>query len=158
MKFRLHEETDQIPAISVGFCSIGNGAYDDSTNRYTVKSPGFYLAFSKNFGFYDNPAAWHWGINYSLETDQDNDPSAFVGFSADLGHNMTFLSEYDFAFNDNSRYYIYGKKKGYLNIGLAWYITDELSLELDLKNLLMNRAEVESIDREVRLVYVEYFY
>ena len=93
LKFRLHEETDEFPAISIGYCSIGNGAYDDENNRYTVKSPGFYLAFSKNFGLYNNPAAWHWGINYSLETDEDNDPSAFVGFSSDLGHNMTFLSE-----------------------------------------------------------------
>jgi hypothetical protein len=158
LKIRLHEESDEFPAIAIGFCSIGNGPYDDEYNRYAVKSPGFYLAFSKNFGFYNNPAAWHWGINYSLETDYDDDPSVFVGFNADLGPNMTFLSEYDFAFNDNHRYDIYGKKRGYLNIGLAWYITDELSLELDLKNLLQNRDDAESIDREARLVYVEYFY
>ena len=83
-------------------------------------SPLMVVTFSKNFMFYNNPAAWHGGINYSLENDNDNDPNLFVGFNADVGPNMTFLAEYDFGINDTERYHVYGQqKRGYLNMGLA---------------------------------------
>lgn len=158
LRFRLHEEGEGIPAIAVGFSSIGFGRYDTDNDRYQVKSPGFYMAFSKNLLFYDNLAAWHAGLNYSLENEHDNDPNLFVGFNADVGTNMTFLAEYDFALNDTEEYGVYGKKRGYLNLGLAWYLNEELSLELDLKNLFRNRDDADAIDREIRLVYTEYFY
>ncbi len=159
LRYRLHEESeDGIPAIAVGYSSLGYGAYDSGNDRYTVKSPGFYVAFSKNFKLYENPASFHWGANYSFENDEDNDPNIFVGFHADTGPGMVFLTEYDFAINDNKRNDVYGLGRGFFNLGLAWYITDELSLELDLKNLLRNRDDAEAIDREARLVYVEYFY
>lgn len=159
LRFRLHEESEGFPALAVGYSSIGYGPYDQEFDRYAVKSPGFYFVFSKNFSLYQNPAAWHGGINYSLENKHDNDPDLFIGFNADVGPNMTYLAEYDFAFNDTERYGVYGsKKRGYMNMGLAWYITQELSLELDLKNLLQNRSNSSAIDREIRLVYTEYFY
>ena len=158
LKFRLHEESEGFPAISVGYSSMGFGPYDSENERYAVKSPGFYLVFSKNFQFYQNPAAWHWGINYSLENERDNDPNMYIGFNSDVGPSMTFLAEYDFGINDTDKYGIYGKRRGYLNLGLAWYITQELSLELDMKNLLKNRSDADAIDREIRLVYTEYFY
>jgi hypothetical protein len=158
IRYRLHEESEGLPAIAVGYSSLGYGRYDEEYERYMVKSPGFYVSFSKNFNMYENPASFHWGANYSLENDKDNDPDVFIGFSTDTGPGMVFLAEYDLALNDNERYSVYGLKRGYLNIGLAWYITDELSLELDLKNLLRNREDADAIDREARLVYVEYFY
>ena len=160
IKLRLHEEstTDNIPAIAVGYNSAGYGNYDSDSDRYMVKSPGFYVVFSKNFKFYENPASIHFGTNYSLENDIDSDPNVFIGFHTDIGPSMVFLTEYDFAVNDNKRDSVYGLGRGFLNMGLAWYITDDLSLELDLKNLFRNRSNAETIDREARLVYVEYFY
>lgn len=160
IKLRLHEEVagDNLPAISVGFNSLGYGNYDSDSDRYQVKSAGFHVVFSKNFKSYENPAGLHWGVNYSLENDEDNDPDVFLGFNTDVGPNMIFLTEYDLAINDNKRYEVYGLGRGFLNMGLAWYITDDLSLELDLKNLLRNREDAAAIDREARLVYVEYFY
>jgi len=160
IKLRLHEETagDNFPAISVGYNSLGYGNYDSENSRYMVKSTGFYVAFSKNFGLYDNATGIHWGVNYSLENKVDNDPNVFLGFNTDVGPNMVFLAEYDLALNDNKRYDVYGLGRGFLNMGLAWYITDDLSLELDLRNLLRNRSNAAAIDREIRLVYVEYFY
>lgn len=160
IKLRLHEEApnDNFPAIAVGYNSLGYGMFDSEKDRYTVKSPGFYVVFSKNFKFYDNPAGFHWGANYSLENEADNDPNVFLGFNTDVGPSMVFLTEYDLALNDNKPDSVYGRGRGYFNMGLAWYITDDLSLELDLKNLLRNRRDAEAIDREIRLVYVEYFY
>ena len=160
IKLRLHEEamTDNIPAIAVGYNSLGYGNYDSDRDRYMVKSHGFYVVFSKSFKLYENPASFHWGANYSLENDVDNDLNGFLGFQTDIGPSMVFLAEYDIATNDNKRDGVYGLGRGFLNMGLAWYITDDLSLELYLKNLLRNRSDAETIDREVRLVYLEYFY
>jgi hypothetical protein len=158
LKFRLLEEGRGLPAIVVGYSSQGFGRFDDGKNRYQVKSEGFYLSFSKNFNFYSNPAGWHWGANYSLENDVDRDPSVFIGFNSELGEDMMYLAEYDFALNDNRSDGVYGRGRGFLNMGLVWYLTDGLSLELDLKNLLRNRRDADAIDREARLVYVEYFY
>lgn len=158
IRYRLLEESNSFPALAVGYSSQGYSRYDTDNKRFRIKSPGFYLAFSKNFNFYDNPAGWHGGINYSLENKVDNDPSGFIGFNSDLGNDMLFLAEYDFGFNDNKRSSIYGLGRGFLNMGLAWYLTDRLSLELDLKNLFRNHKGIDAIDREARLVYVEYFY
>lgn len=160
IKLRLHEELadDNFPAIAVGYNSLGYGNYDSDNDRYMVKSTGFYVVFSENFRLYDNSTGLHWGVNYSLENKVDNDPNVFMGFNTDVGPNMVFLTEYDFALNDNKRYDVYGLGRGFLNLGLAWYITDDLSLELDLRNLLRNRSDAAAIDREIRLVYVEYFY
>ncbi len=155
---RLLEEGHGFPAVAIGFNSQGFGPYDDSLKRYQVKSTGFYVAFTSNFQFYSNNAGLSWGANYSLENERDSDPSAFVGFNADLGNNMLFLTEYDLALNDNTRYSVYGRGRGFFNMGLVWYLTDGLSLELDLKDLLRNRTNASSIDREARLVYTEFFY
>jgi hypothetical protein len=158
IRYRLFEETRGIPDIAVGFSSQGFGKFDEDGDRFQVKSPGFYISFSKRFLLYSSPAGWHWGLNYSLENLVDNDPSAFLGFNAELGEDMMFLTEYDFALNDNKSDGVYGRGRGFLNAGLAWYLTDGLSLELDMKNLLRNRRGANAIDREARLVYVEYFY
>ncbi|MEE8417301.1 MAG: hypothetical protein V3S06_01415, partial [candidate division Zixibacteria bacterium] len=56
LRYRLHEESEGIPAIAVGYSSLGYGAYDSFKDRYAVKSPGFYVAFSKNLKLYENPA------------------------------------------------------------------------------------------------------
>ena len=158
MKLRLLEEGESFPGIAVGYSSQGYGPYDVDKKRFQVKSPGFYLVFSRNLKIYQNPAGIHWGINYSLENKVDSDPDAFLGLNADLGNDMLYLAEYDFAFNDNRTDGIYGRGRGYLNMGVVWYLTDGLSLELDLKNLLRNRRGASAIDREARLVYVEFFY
>jgi hypothetical protein len=158
IRYRLLDQGPGLPAVAVGYSSQGYGKYDPDKKRFQVKSPGFYMAFSKDFGLYSNPASLHWGISYSLENQTDNDPSAFLGLNTELGDNMMYLAEYDFAFNDNRPNGIYGKGRGFLNMGIVWYLTDGLSLELDLKNLLRNRKDASAIDREARLVYVEYFY
>ena len=159
LRFRLLDESKSLPAIAVGYSSQGYGRYDKEFKRYAVKSPGFYLAFSKNFAIYQTTSAgFHWGADYSLENKNDNDPSAFVGFNTDLGSNMMYLLEYDLGLNDNKRYSIYGLGRGFLNMGITWYLTEGLSLEFDLRNLLRNRKNAHAIDREVRLVYTEFFY
>lgn len=169
IRYMLIDETPSFPQTTIGFSSLGYGLYrnkDDSTlgyteGRYMVKSPGFYLVFSKRYPMYYNLFSIHGGVNYSMENSIDSNPNIFAGMIASLGYKMVFLAEYDFALNDNKPAGIFGRGRGYLNIGLAWYITPDLSLEFDCRNLLLNRRDLDddnkTIDRGVRLVYLQFF-
>lgn len=169
IRYRLIEEYQGIPQFSVGFGSAGYGLYQEkdtsigyNEDRYLVKSPGFFLSLSKEYPLYTSYLSLHGGLNYSLESEIDADPNIYIGSLIHLGYHMVFLIEYDFAINDNKKSGIFGRGRGYLNLGVAWYITSELQLEIDFRNILLNRlAESEEddlvIDREVRLVYLQFF-
>jgi len=170
IRYMLIDETPSFPQTTIGFSSFGYGLYRDESDstigyresRYLVKSPGFYLVFSKRYPMYYNVFSIHGGVNYSMENSLDSNPNVFAGMIASMGYSMTFLAEYDFALNDNKPAGIFGRGRGYLNLGLAWYITPELSLEFDCRNLLLNRRNLNSddnktIDRGVRLVYLQFF-
>ena len=168
IRYMLVEEYASIPQISVGFSSMGYGFYQEKDtsigyyeDRYLTKSMGFYMSFSKRYPIYSSYVSLHGGINYSLENDIDSDPNLFAGTLVNLGYNMIYTAEYDFAINDNKRRGNFGRGRGYLNMGLAWFITNELQLEVDFRNLLLNRSDMVDedlvIDREVRLVYLQFF-
>ena len=168
IKYMLIEENKSVPQIAIGFSSAGYGFYQETDSsigyqedRYLVKSPGFYIAFSKEYPIYSSYMSLHGGINYTLENEIDSDPNIYVGTLINLGYNMIFLGEYDFALNDNKSAGIFGRGRGYLNLGIAWYLTPELQLELDLRNVLLNRRAIADedlvVDREIRLVYLEFF-
>jgi len=165
-KMRFIDEMEYFPAVTGGFCSQGFGAWSDSLNRYTYKSRGFYAVASRSFYFYSWTAGWHFGFNYSLEGDIDQDESinAFGGFDATFQYNLAFVVEYDGALNDNKSTLpggapndFGGKGRGYLNTSLRWLFTDNLELELMLKDLLTNRRESTTLTREIRITYIENF-
>jgi hypothetical protein len=168
IKFMLIEEYLSIPQVTVGFRSAGYGLYQETDSsigyyedRYLVKSPGFFLAISKEYPIYTSYVSLHGGISYSLENEIDADPDVYIGSLVNLGYKMVFLGEYDFALNDNKSAGIFGRGRGYLNLGLAWYLSPELQLELDFRNILLNRRALHDedlvIDREIRLVYLQFF-
>ena len=54
--------------------------------------------------------------------------------------------------------------KGYLNAGLRWSATDNIMLEININDILKNNvydsstdSEFESMNREVKVIYYEYF-
>lgn len=168
IRYRLVEETESFPALALGYSSQGYGLYEKEDmlkgyyeDRYLVKSPGFYMSLSKNYTVQSTPLGWHGGINYSFENKVDGNPNFFVGVDVGIGYDMLFLAEYDLAINDNKRAGIFGMGRGYLNLGLAWFITSGISLEIDFRNLLLNRDRLDDekmvIDREVRLIYMQFF-
>ena len=168
IRYMLVEEYAALPQISVGFSSMGYGLFQEKDSsigydedRYLVKSMGFYMSFSKRYPIYSSYVSLSGGINYSLENDIDSDPNLFLGSLVNLGYNMIYTAEYDFAINDNKRRGNFGRGRGYLNMGLSWFITNELQLEIDFRNLLLNRSDMANedlvIDREVRLVYLQFF-
>lgn len=159
VKLGLIEESIYFPGLAIGFNSQGKGSHDAEKDRYTYKSKGFYAVTSRSFYFMNGVFSGHAGVNYSLEhdVDKDDDPTAFFGIDTRFNYNVGFVLEYDMALNDNKSSQRYGKGRGYLNLGLRWLYSENLEIEVILKNLLNNRHDVNSFGRGLRLTYIEYF-
>ena len=166
LRFRMVDEMEMFPAVTLGFSSQGSGAWNKEFKRYTFKSRGFFGTVSRSFYFYQWTAGWHAGVNYSLEHDIDNekDLDIFVGFDATFKYNLALLLEYDAALNDDastlpdgSSYTFAGRGRGYLNSSIKWLFTDQLELELIIKDLAINRRESQTVTREIRITYLDKF-
>lgn len=157
-KLRLFDETLMMPAFALGFDSQGKEPFleADSLNRYTIKSPGVYVAASKNYAFMGNLSV-HGGLNLSLEKDDgDNDMNAYLGVEKTLGPDISLLAEYDFAFNDNHLRAL-GEGRGYLNLGLRWSWGKGLIIGFDLKNVSKNQKNVSVGNRTLHIDYIGAF-
>jgi hypothetical protein len=153
IKFRLFDETILMPAIALGFDSQGKETYIDSTQRFTIKSRGFYAVGSKNYSFLGNLSI-HGGANLSMERgDGDKDMDAFIGAEKSIGSDISFLLEYDFGFNDNAPRSV-GQGKGYMNSGLRWSLGNGFTIGFDLKNLARNQHYVTVGNRTIHIEYV----
>ena len=159
IKLRLIDEGFYMPALSLGFCSQGYGSYSSEWKRYTYKSKGFYGVISRSFAFYNSSVGGHFGINYSMEheIDKDNSPSFFFGFDTQFNYNVAFLFEYDAALNDDGSNQLFGKGRGYLNMGIKWLFSENLELEAVFENLLNNRRNASYFGRGLRFTYIEFF-
>jgi len=166
LKFRIIDELEYFPAITVGFSSQGFGAWNKELDRYTFKSRGFYAVASRSFYFYEWTSGWHAGINYSLENDVDEDKNLnfFVGFDATFKYNLALLAELDAGLNDDKSGLpdnFAGKGRGYFNLSIKWLFAENLELEALLKDLFLNRRREDgediTITREVRLTYIDRF-
>ncbi len=159
VKYRFVDESVKFPAILAGFNSKGYGEYIDSLNRYETKAMGFYCVASKNFRFFGNLGI-HAGANFNpLEKkDGDNDPSFFIGLDKDIGSEISLVLEYDAALNDNGTNTIgLGEGKGYLNCGVRWRMAKSFLFEIDFNNILLNREEVKYYNRELKIMFIEFF-
>lgn len=155
-KIRLVDEGVTFPALAIGFDSQGKGPYVDSTSRYTIKSPGFYAAGSKNYSFLGNLSV-HGGVNLSLERgDGDKDLNFYLGAEKTIGRDISVYAEYDFANNDNNSKSL-GKGKGYLNFAFRWSWGKGLVVGFDLKNVIKNQDHVQIGDRTLQLDFVNSF-
>lgn len=156
LKYRVIDETDALPAIAVGFDSQGKETYIDSLERFTIKSRGLFIAGSKNYSFLGF-LSFHGGVNWSTENkDGDKDMDVFAGIEKSIGEEISFLAEYDFAFNDN-RNIGFGKGNGYLNAGLRWSLATGLTLGFDLKNIVKNQKYVSYANRTLKVEYIRTF-
>lgn len=166
VKFRIIDEIEVFPAVTVGFCSQGLGAWNSDMDRYAFKSRGFYGVVSRSFYFYDWTSGWHAGINYSMENDidEETDVNIFAGFDATFKYNLALMIEYDAALNDNKSKLpdgtpngFAGHGRGYLNSAIKWLVTENLEIEFLMKDLFVNRREADTFTRAVRLTYIERF-
>ncbi len=152
-RFRVLNETEKIPAFTIGFDSQGKGKYYEDENRYQIKSPGFFLAASKTFEFLGYLSI-HATANKSLEGDDgDKDFNFSVGLEKTIQDKISLVAEYDFAVNDNDSTSI-GDGNGYLNVGVRMSVGDGFTIGLDLRDLLENK-KINSFAAD-RAIYIEY--
>ena len=152
-RFKVLKESLNMPAFTIGFDTQGKGHYFDSSSRYEIKSPGLFLNSSKNFALMGY-LTLHGCLNYSFEsTDGDNFINLGVGAEKTLGARTSIVGEYNFALNDNNAK-IYGKGRGYLNIGVRWAPADGFTIGFDLRDLLSNKKwSPGAADRAIHIDY-----
>jgi len=154
IRYRIVEETIELPGLAVGFTNQGYGAYLKGRKRYLAKSKGFYLVSSKNYDFLGN-FGFHLGANFSLENeDNDTDINFFIGLDKNITSGLSILGEYDFGLNDNEDD-TFTERKGYLNAGIRWNFLGKFYLEFHFKDILDNYKNQNGITREVKIEFVE---
>lgn len=155
IRARVIDEAEMLPAFTVGFDSQGKGFYDEESKRYEIKSPGFFVAAAKNFELLGYLSV-HGVINYSLEReDEDKDLNLGIGFEKTIGARVSFVGEYNMAFNDNSGP-SFGKGNGYLNLGFRWSVGDGFTIGLNLRDMLENKKlNSNKADRGIFVEYVK---
>jgi hypothetical protein len=157
-KLRIINESSLAPALAIGFDSQGKEPYleADTLKRYTIKSPGVYIAASKNYEFLGN-LSLHGGLSKSMETsDGDKDLDIYVGAEKSIGKDISIMLEYDFATNDNNNYAV-GKGNGYLNFGFRWTWGKGLVVGFNLKNVAKNQDNVHIGNRTLQIDYIGNF-
>ena len=155
-KLRIVDEGTLLPAIAVGFDSQGKEPYLDNLKRYTIKSPGAYVAFSRNYSLFGNLSI-HGGVALSMEKDDgDKDLDPYIGIEKSFGKDISVLAEYDSGLNDNNTKAI-GKGRGYLNLAFRWSWGKGLVVGFDLKNVLKNQDNITIGNRTLQLEYIGSF-
>lgn len=148
LKFRLFDETMKLPAVALGFSNQGFSGYLDNSDRFNVLSPGIYLVFSKSFNWKLGYIASHLGINYSFENDESKrKPNIYLGFEQSISKNISANLEYNFQL-DESENKLYDNK-GLLNLSLRAAILNGMTIELQLKDILLNFKDSKSFQRQI---------
>lgn len=155
LRVRIIEESLTLPNITAGFESQGKGLFDKTLNRYQIKSPGFFFAASKNFDLLGY-LSLHGSLSYSLERDDnDKDINLSFGIEKTIGEIFSLLAEYDIAVNDNNLTSL-GEGYGYLNLGIRCSIGEGLTIGLNLRDMLKNKKNVQSLaDRGLFVEFIK---
>jgi hypothetical protein len=153
-KFRIIDEGPNMPAIALGYDSQGHGIYNKISERYDIKSKGFYAVASRNYLFMGN-LGFHAGINYSMENKDDKDIDFFIGFDKTIGNTITLAVDYDPALNDNQNNSDTFKEagKGYLNAAIIVRFTDSLDAKFIAYDILENSSQTIGMDRAIQINY-----
>lgn len=168
IKYRLFEENYFWPGFAIGYDHQGYGGIADTNEfdyrGYIYKSPGFFLAMSKNYMLFKKiQFGLHITVNYSMEEYKEiHWPNAFAGIDFGLNDELAVVFEYDLGANikdiRHGKHPVYAKpQNGFFNAGLRWSFTRNFFIEFDAKDLLENRERKDGStlgwSRELRFVY-----
>ena len=72
---------------------------------------------------------------------------------------LSLLVEYNAALNENdmTAETLALNRGGYLNAAVRWTFVDRLHIEMDFNNLLFDDDKVNYFNRELKIIYIEYF-
>ncbi len=171
-KYRVFEESYVGPGVAFGYDHQGYGGIADTNEfeykGYIYKSPGFFLAISKNYLLFSKVQfGLHTAVNYSMEDFKNVKwPNVYAGIDMSINEELAIVFEYDFGFNIKDHtpgeHTIYADpRKGYLNSGIRWAFSPNFFIEFDAKDLLENRKRKNGStlgwSRELKFVYFTYF-
>ena len=163
IKYRIIDETESMPGISIGLDTQGQGQYNDADSlmRYDVKAMGLYAAASKNWVTPLGNLGVHMGTNYNFAevNDGDKDVNYFFGFDIEFNPELSVIMEYNAALNENdmTAKTMSISRGGYLNAAIRWTFVEHLHIEMDFNNLLFDEEKVDYFQRELKITYIEYF-
>ncbi len=152
--FRLIDESIALPALSLGFTNQGYGAWMDSLDRYQYKAKGFYAALGKNFAI--GPVGefgGHFGVNMNPIEENNEALDFFVAIDYRMTNQIGLIMEYSLALDDRKCISLCGDR-GYLNFCIRWTFAERLSIDLNLRDVLLNQDN-PNLGREIRISYVE---
>lgn len=148
LKFRLLDESLSFPAAALGFSNQGYSGYISNLERYEILSPGIFLVFSKSFKWKLGYLASHFGVNYSFENNEsERSPNMYLGIEQSINSNISLNLEYNFQF-DESKNNLYDNK-GLLNLALRAAILNGMTIELQLKDILLNKKNSTTFHRQI---------
>ena len=172
VKYRIFEENYFGPGVALGYDHQGYGGIADTSDfdyrGYIYKSPGFFLAFSKNYLLLQKVQfGLHSALNYSMEDYKNVKwPNLFAGIDLALNEELAIVFEYDFGFNIKDqvpgKHAVYANpREGFLNGGIRWAFSPNFFIEFDAKDLLENRKRKNGStlgwSRELKFVYFTHF-
>jgi len=135
-------EEGALPAMLVGFDNQGYGAWDGSLQRYARKSKGFYFTMTRSwYGAFGSDLATSFGVNYSLEREDEKSADAFFGLEQYFDESFSLLADYELGLDDRKQDGRYGEGDGWLDLALNWKLGGELSFKFILSDLLKNGVD-----------------
>ena len=168
LKYHLLDETGSAPGCAIGLVTQGFGTYTydhpshpEPIERYDIKAYGAYVSASKNWKTPLGNAGLHAGMskNFLEDKDGDGDPNLFFGLDMEVNPELSLLVEYNAALNENdmTAETLALNRGGYLNAAVRWTFVDRLHIEMDFNNLLFDDDKVNYFNRELKIIYIEYF-
>ena len=172
VKYRIFEESIAMPGFAIGYDHQGYGGRADTTsfdyNGYVYKSPGFFIALSKNYLVFSKiQFGIHGAVTYSMEEIESVKwPNVYAGFDLGINDEISLVSEYNLGLHTRDpnphRRALYARpQEGYLNLGLRWAFSESFYIEFDAKDVLENRKRLNGStvgwSRELKLVYYSHF-
>jgi len=148
VKFRVTGESKILPAIAIGFSNQGASNYINDINRFEVLSPGVFMVLSKSFNWNLGYIGLHTGLNYSFENNSDERSlNLILGLEQSIAKFASLNMEYNFQFDepDNSIY----QARGMLNLSSRISVTNGVTFEIQLRDLLNNSKIDETIERQL---------
>ncbi len=157
LSYRIIDEKKEFPAITLGVNTQGKSRYLTDNKRFETLSPGLYLAVSKNFNSFIGNNSVHFGINYSFEpVPTKRNINSYFGFEQTLGSSLSINLEYNLLLNEYDNL-IYKNGRGLLNSSIKYSFDNNLSVELQFRDLLKSNAQNMGINRIFAFEYISKF-
>ena len=157
IKGKLLSEKEVLPAISVGFNSQGRGRYLHDKDRFEQLSVGFYAVGSKTIDWAIGAAGVHAGINYSVEDANNRGINIYAGAEQSILNIAKIVLEINPNLNDSDSDIWKNSKSFMLNGAIKFFPSENMVIELQLKDLLRNSNFSTEVGRFFGIYFISKF-